>query len=60
MVPIESARSFAAAMNKAGRPCKLVAYPGANHGFFNHGEAYASTLSEADQFLVGLGWITAP
>lgn len=59
-VPIESARSFAAAMNKAGRPCKLVAYPGPNHGFFNHGEAYASTLSEADRFLVELGWITAP
>ncbi len=58
-VPFASAEAFAAAMKKAGRPCKLVGYPGAGHGFFNRGEDYDQTLAEADRFLVGLGWIPA-
>jgi acetyl esterase len=44
-------------MKKAQRPCKLVGYDGAGHGFFNRGEDYRKTLAEADAFLVELGWI---
>lgn len=44
-------------MKKAGRPCKLVGYDGADHGFFNRNEHFTKTLAEADGFLVDLGWI---
>ena len=56
-VPYVTVVAFDSAMKKAGRPCKLIGYEGAGHGFFNSGDSYAKTLAEADAFLVGLGWI---
>lgn len=59
-VPFASAEAFERAMKRAGRPCKLVGYENAGHGFFNKGEARTLTLTEADKFLVGLGWLEEP
>ncbi len=56
-VPYASVVAFESAMKKAGRPCKLIGYEGAGHGFFNRGADYPKTLAEADAFLVDLGWI---
>ncbi len=56
-VPYASVVAFESAMKKAERPCKLVGYDGAGHGFFNRGEDFAKTLAEADGFLVELGWL---
>lgn len=56
-VPYASVVAFESAMKKAERPCKLVGYEGAGHGFFNSGEGYTKTIAEADAFLVDLGWI---
>ena len=56
-VPYASVVAFESVMKKAGRPCKLVGYDGASHGFFNRGEDLAKTLAEADSFLVELGWL---
>jgi len=56
-VPYASVVVFESVMKKAGRPCKLVGYDGAGHGFFNNGEGHSKTLAEADAFLVDLGWI---
>ena len=56
-VPYASVVAFESVMKQAGRPCKLVGYDGADHGFFNNGEGYSKTLAEADCFLVDLGWI---
>ena len=56
-VPYASVVAFESVMKQAGRPCKLVGYDGASHGFFNRGEYSAKTLAEADSFLVDLGWI---
>ena len=56
-VPYVTAAAFESVMKKAGRPCKLVGYDGADHGFFNGNEYFAKTLDEADKFLVKLGWI---
>lgn len=56
-VPYASVVAFESAMKKVDRPCKLVGYDGADHGFFNRGEGYTRTLAEADAFLVDLGWI---
>ncbi len=56
-VPYASVVAFESVMKKAGRPCKLIGYDGAGHGFFNRGEDYRKTLAEADSFLVELGWI---
>lgn len=56
-VPYASVVAFESAMKKAERPCKLVGYDGAGHGFFNRGEDFATTLAEADSFLAQLGWL---
>ncbi len=56
-VPYASVIAFESVMKKEGRPCKLVGYEGAGHGFFNRGDLYLATLAEADAFLVDLGWI---
>jgi dipeptidyl aminopeptidase/acylaminoacyl peptidase len=56
-VPYASVVAFESVMKKAGRPCKLVGYEDAAHGFFNRGKDYDKTLAEADSFLVDLGWI---
>jgi acetyl esterase len=56
-VPYASVVAFETRMQKTDRPCKLVGYDGAGHGFFNRGEHYRQTLAEADAFLVALGWI---
>ena len=56
-VPYASVVAFESVMRKASRPCKLVGYDGAGHGFFNSKEYSARTLAEADGFLVELGWI---
>ena len=56
-VPYASVVAFESVMKKAGRPCTLVGYEGAGHGFFNGGEGYTNTLAEADAFLVDLGWL---
>lgn len=56
-VPYSSVSAFESEMKKSNRPCKLVGYEGAGHGFFNRGTHYSRTLAEADAFLVELGWI---
>jgi acetyl esterase len=56
-VPYKSVLMFEKVMKQAERPCNLVGYDGAGHGFFNRGEHYTKTLAEADSFLVDLGWI---
>ena len=56
-VPYASVVAFESEMKKAGRPCKLVGYEGAEHTFFRRAEYYDKTLAEADAFLVDLGWI---
>ncbi|MCU0750775.1 MAG: alpha/beta hydrolase [Akkermansiaceae bacterium] len=56
-VPYQAAVAFESMMKKADRPCKLVGYEGAEHGFFNGPEYFDKTLNEADKFLVDLGWI---
>jgi acetyl esterase/lipase len=56
-VPYASVVAFESVMKKAERPCKLVGYEGAGHGFFNRGEGYSKAIADADVFLVDLGWI---
>ena len=56
-VPYDSVVAFESVMKKADRPCKLIGYDDAEHGFFNRGEDFTKTLAEADAFLVDLGWI---
>lgn len=57
-VPYASVVAFESVMKQADRPCKLIGYEGAGHGFFNRGEDYRKTLAAADAFLVELGWLT--
>ena len=59
-VPIGTVEAFEKQMKKLGRPCKLVRYEGAGHGFFNRGKHRDQTLQEADNFLVKLGWLQKP
>ena len=57
MVPIATVEEFERQMKKLKRPCKLVSYEGAGHGFFNRGEYLKLTTQEAETFLVKLGWL---
>jgi acetyl esterase len=62
-VPYATAEMFAKAMTDAGNTCTLVGYEGQAHGFFNYGrggnEHYEKTIAALDEFLVGLGYISA-
>jgi acetyl esterase len=57
------AELFCSKSKKAGTSCEIVTYKDQGHGFFNHGRGgnkhYDLTVTEADQFLVGLGWLKA-
>jgi hypothetical protein len=46
-------------MEKVGSRCDLFLYEGEGHGFFNYRkrENYRNTVSEADRFLVSLGYL---
>ncbi|MDR3404279.1 MAG: alpha/beta hydrolase [Chthoniobacter sp.] len=55
-VPFASAEAFAAEMKKKGNRCDLVGYEGQAHGFFNTAR-YEETVTEADKFLVSLGYL---
>ncbi|MEO0416734.1 MAG: alpha/beta hydrolase, partial [Verrucomicrobiota bacterium] len=37
----------------------LKSYEGAKHGFFNKDPYFTETLNDLDEFLVGLGWLSA-
>lgn len=60
-VPFRTAELFAEAMQKAGNQCKLMAFEGQGHGFFNYGRgdgsAYVKTLRAMDEFFVELGFL---
>ena len=54
---IGSVEAFEKQMEKLNRPCKLIRYEGAAHGFFNRRKHRDETLQETDAFLVKLGWL---
>ncbi len=59
-VSAETAQAFARKVNENGGDCKLVIYPGMEHGFFNfcrEVNRYQQTLEAMDAFLVSLGYL---
>ena len=61
LIPVSTARRFAASLDRLGVTNKLIVYPGQEHSFYNadrgDGAMYRETLGEMDRFLVGLGWL---
>jgi acetyl esterase len=59
LIPVETARYYQAVMEKVGSRCDLFLYEGQGHGFFNYGqfEYYKKTVSEANRFLVSMGYL---
>jgi len=61
LVPFKTAERFTEAMTKAGNDCRLVAFDGKAHGFFNYGRdggtAYIETVRAMDEFLAELGFL---
>lgn len=55
---LANARRFQETYRKAGNRCELLTYEGENHSFFNKDKYRELTLTEADKFLVELGWLT--
>ena len=55
-----TAEYYQMVMNKVESRCDLKLYEGAGHGFFNYTnfDFYKATLTEADKFLVSLGYLT--
>lgn len=60
-VPFETAEQYAAKARALGNPCKLIGYPGQEHGFFNHSRGakgrYEQTLEALDSFLVSIQYL---
>ncbi|MCK0147101.1 alpha/beta hydrolase [Arenibacter sp. F26102] len=59
LVPVVTAEYYKIVMEKVESRCDLKLYEGEGHGFFNYAnlKAYKNTVSEADQFLVSLGYL---
>lgn len=63
-VPFENAERFVSGMKALANECELVAFPGADHGFFNSPEfrkgsspeIYESVLKKTESFLKSLGF----
>jgi acetyl esterase len=60
LVPVETLQRFQARMKEAGTRCELFLYPDQAHAFFNRPPYTLRTLTEADKFLVSLGWLKPP
>lgn len=62
LIPVATAEKFRDAMRAAGAQSELHLYEDQPHGFFNAknsgGKFYVATVTEADKFLAGLGWLT--
>ena len=61
LIPVETAEYYKVVMEKVGSRCDLKLYEGEGHGFFNYKNfnAYKNTVSEADLFLVSLGYLNS-
>lgn len=62
LVPVETAKYYQKVMQKVGSRCELLLYEGQGHGFFNANksfEYYKKTLTETDEFLQSLGYLSA-
>ncbi|MCF7567755.1 alpha/beta hydrolase [Sabulilitoribacter arenilitoris] len=59
LIPVVTAKYYKNVMNKVKSRCDLKLYEGEKHGFFNYKnfEAYKKTVTEADKFLVSLGYL---
>jgi acetyl esterase/lipase len=69
LVPVSVGENYQAAMESLGRRCDLHLYQGQPHSFFNFDVpdddsgpffGYQDTLFKTDEFLVSLGWLSAP
>ncbi|MCF7975381.1 MAG: alpha/beta hydrolase [Phycisphaerae bacterium] len=56
LVPVATAQTYKARMEKAGVRCDLHLYQDQAHGFFNKAR-YFETLLETDKFLASLGYL---
>ena len=57
-VRYENVQRFTAEMLQAGNECRLLGYPGKDHGFYRkQDDMYVLVMREVDKFLVGLGWL---
>lgn len=63
-VTYKSVKLFCDKMREQGNRCEVVGYSGAKHAFFNFGRgenaAFIDTVNKMDQFLVSLGYLSAP
>jgi acetyl esterase/lipase len=59
LIPVVTAEYYKMVMEKVDSRCELKLYEDKGHGFFNYRdfESYRQTVSEADQFLVSLGYL---
>lgn len=60
LIPVETAKNYQKVMEKVKSNCELHLYEGQGHGFFNYTnfEYYKKTVSEADEFLQSLGYLS--
>lgn len=59
-VPVGMLRTFCAELQAVKIDCRIVVYPGQNHGFFNLPQEFVPTTLEMDRFFNGIGWLKGP
>ena len=64
LIPCASASAFDRLAGRLGLDCRLITYPGADHGFFNAGASQDNSLlrdttRELLRFLGQIGWVEA-
>ncbi|WP_229236095.1 alpha/beta hydrolase [Dyadobacter tibetensis] len=57
LIPVQTGTEYRDKLKEVGSKAELHLYEGHGHGFFNKGEAYLSTIRQADLFLGSLGYI---
>lgn len=57
LIPVATMQYYKTEMEKVGSRCDLILYNDVGHGFFNKGGFRQTTLFQADQFLVSLGYL---
>jgi len=63
LIPVSTGEAYCDAVRATGSICTLHLYDGAGHGFFNRFNSqafYEQTLSDAQSFVQGLGYVFAP
>jgi acetyl esterase len=64
LISVETTKAFQTELQNLGVKCEFHVYDGQKHGFYGksnaNGKYFYETVTAADKFLAGMGWLTGP